>query len=84
MMRFSFLALSKHSAPFRNKLVIEALPALVKPPRSRSTSLIRPDSDSTTLGVADLKTVKTGGTSTTSAASVILFGKDGKVLWQAP
>jgi hypothetical protein len=38
----------------------------------------------TTIGTADLQTPRTGGTHRTSAASVILFGKDKTVLWSAP
>jgi hypothetical protein len=37
-----------------------------------------------TLGSTDLGTERTGETHQTSAASVILFGKDKKVLWKAP
>jgi hypothetical protein len=36
------------------------------------------------LGVSSLVTAKTGETHRTSAASVVLFGKDKKVLWSAP
>src|SRR5262249_44320209 len=36
------------------------------------------------LGSADLVTAGTGETGKTSAASMILFGKDGKVIWKAP
>lgn len=36
------------------------------------------------IGSTDLKTSDTGETHRTSAASVILFGKDKKVLWRAP
>lgn len=39
---------------------------------------------STNIGVTDLLTPTTGETHKTSAASVILFGKDKKVLWSAP
>jgi hypothetical protein len=39
---------------------------------------------SAALGNTDLVTPRTGETSKTSAASVVLFGKDKKVLWQAP
>lgn len=38
----------------------------------------------TALGVMDLQTIKTGSKNQTSAASVILFGKDKKVIWSAP
>ena len=37
-----------------------------------------------TLGVSSLETTKTGKGSKTSAASVILSGKQGNVLWSAP
>jgi hypothetical protein len=36
------------------------------------------------LGRADTVNTKTGATTKTSAASLTLFGKDGKVIWQAP
>ncbi|MBI1955436.1 MAG: hypothetical protein HYS38_03485 [Acidobacteria bacterium] len=38
----------------------------------------------TTIGTADLETIQTGETHKTSAASVVLFDKDGKVIWKAP
>ena len=38
----------------------------------------------TTIGTADLITPGTGETSKTSAASMVLFDKDKKVLWKAP
>ena len=38
----------------------------------------------TTIGSAQLVTPRTGETHKTSAASVVLFDKDKKVLWQAP
>ena len=38
----------------------------------------------TTIGKTDLVTPRTGETSKTSAASVVLFDKDKKVLWKAP
>jgi len=38
----------------------------------------------TALGVVSLQTTKTGAKNQTSAASVVLFGKDQKVLWSAP
>ena len=36
------------------------------------------------IGSADLQTPRTGEAHKTSAASLVLFGKDGKVLWSAP
>lgn len=38
----------------------------------------------TQIGQTKLQTVRTGQTSDTSAASVVLLGKDGRVLWSAP
>ena len=38
----------------------------------------------TTIGTTDLITPRTGETHKTSAASVVMFDKDKKVLWQAP
>ncbi|MGO9275658.1 MAG: hypothetical protein ACLQOO_36370 [Terriglobia bacterium] len=35
-------------------------------------------------GSTDLQTISTGEAHRTSAASAILFGKDGKILWSAP
>lgn len=42
------------------------------------------DGFSTIIGSADLLTPTTGRKESTSAASMNLFGKDGKVLWSAP
>lgn len=39
---------------------------------------------STTIGSAALETLQTGESHRTSAASIVLFGKSGKVLWSAP
>jgi hypothetical protein len=39
---------------------------------------------SSKVGVADLEDARTGETSKTSAASLMIFGKKGKVVWQAP
>jgi len=39
---------------------------------------------SATLGKSEVVTTKTGRSEKTSAASLVLFGKDGKVLWSAP
>jgi len=36
------------------------------------------------LGVLELETPKTGATKKTQPSSLILFGKDGKILWRAP
>jgi hypothetical protein len=36
------------------------------------------------LGTTNLQTANTGEQHKTSAASLVLFGKDGKVLWSAP
>jgi hypothetical protein len=36
------------------------------------------------MGSTDLVTIRTGETHKTSAASLVLFGKDSKVLWSAP
>jgi len=38
----------------------------------------------TTIGTTDLVTPRTGETHKTSAASAVMFDKDGNVLWQAP
>jgi hypothetical protein len=38
----------------------------------------------TKIGTTDLVTTRTGETNKTSAASLVLFGKDNKVLWRAP
>jgi hypothetical protein len=39
---------------------------------------------STVVGATQLETTAKGGAHQTSAASVVLFGKDKKVIWQAP
>jgi hypothetical protein len=36
------------------------------------------------VGNVGLETPATGGSRRTSAASVVLFGKDGTVIWRAP
>lgn len=38
----------------------------------------------TMIGSTELETPRTGETHKTSAASIVLFGKDGKALWSAP
>jgi hypothetical protein len=38
----------------------------------------------TSIGATDLVTPRTGETHKTSAASLVMFGKDNKVLWSAP
>ena len=38
----------------------------------------------TRIGSSALQTLRTGETHKTSAASLVMFGKDGKVLWSAP
>jgi hypothetical protein len=43
-----------------------------------------PNGFETILGNIDLVTERTGETHKTSAASLVLFGKGNKVLWQAP
>jgi hypothetical protein len=52
----------------------------------RVASVHTQDSDkfSAILGRADTLNPKTGASTQTSAASLTLFGKDGKVIWQAP
>lgn len=47
-------------------------------------SLLDREGFMTTIGKTDLVTPRTGETSKTSAASVVLFDKDKKVLWTAP
>jgi hypothetical protein len=42
------------------------------------------DGFETDLGVTSLVTITTGESHTTSAASIVVFGKDKKVLWSAP
>jgi hypothetical protein len=38
----------------------------------------------TNIGVSELTTIKTGENHTTSASSVVLFDKEGDVIWKAP
>jgi hypothetical protein len=52
--------------------------------RSGSLDITDADGFSTTVGVADLTIPKTGEKQKTSAASVVLFDKDNKVIWRAP
>jgi hypothetical protein len=47
-------------------------------------SLLDKQNYMTVIGSADLVTPSTGETHKTSAASVVLFGKDKNVLWSAP
>ena len=49
-----------------------------------SLNLFDMDGFGTTLGATSLVTTKTGESHKTSAASVVLIGKDHKVLWSAP
>jgi len=49
-----------------------------------SLNLIDKEGFEADLGNSSLVTVKTGEKHQTSAASVVLFGKDRKVLWSAP
>jgi hypothetical protein len=49
-----------------------------------SVRLIDKEGFQAALGTSPLVTMKTGETHQTSAASVVLFGKDKKVLWSAP
>jgi hypothetical protein len=57
---------------------------LVAPPGGPSLKLSDQDGFSTILGSTDLLIPRTGRKESTSAASLVLFGKDGKVLWSAP
>jgi hypothetical protein len=38
----------------------------------------------TKIGSIDLTTTRTGESHKTSAASLVMFGKDGKIIWRAP
>jgi hypothetical protein len=49
-----------------------------------SLNLIDKDGYRLQLGRTDLVTSRTGETHRTSAASLVMFGKDGKILWAAP
>ena len=49
-----------------------------------SLQLIDKEGFQAALGMSSLATIKTGEKRRSSAASVILFGKDEKVLWSAP
>jgi hypothetical protein len=40
--------------------------------------------DRAVLGVAELETIKTGATQRTAESSLVLFDKEGKVIWEAP
>jgi hypothetical protein len=51
---------------------------------SPSISVTDSDGFQSQMGASDLVTVRTGTTSKTSAASLVLFGKDKKVLWSTP
>jgi hypothetical protein len=46
--------------------------------------VIDKDGYQTALGATALETIKTGAKNRTSGASVVLIGKDKKVLWSAP
>ncbi len=50
----------------------------------RSLELSDKEGFETTIGTTDLLGLRTGETRRTSAASVVLFDKDKKVLWEAP
>jgi hypothetical protein len=49
-----------------------------------SVSLEDEQGFTTTIGRADLEVVKTGESRKTSAASIVIFDKGGKVIWRAP
>jgi hypothetical protein len=49
-----------------------------------SLSIADPNGFRSVIGSVDLETPRTGERHKTSAASVVLFGKDGKLLWSAP
>jgi hypothetical protein len=49
-----------------------------------SLSIADPNGFRSVIGSVDLEAPRTGERHKTSAASVVLFGKDGKVLWSAP
>lgn len=57
---------------------------LVAPPGGPSLKLEDEGGFSAILGSTDLLIPRTGRKEATSAASLLLFGKDGKVLWSAP
>lgn len=57
---------------------------LVAPPGGPSMKLEDENGFSTIIGSTDLLAPRTGRKESTSAASLVLFGKDGKVLWSAP
>lgn len=49
-----------------------------------SIQVIDKDGFQTAMGVTALETIKTGAKNRTSAAAVVLIGKDHRVLWSAP
>jgi hypothetical protein len=57
---------------------------VVAPPGGPSMKLADENGFSTIIGSTDLLTLRTGRKESTSAASLVLFGKDGKVVWSAP
>ena len=53
-------------------------------PSGSELSILDDEGFETRIGAIDLVTPRTGETHKTSAASVVLFDKDKKVLWKAP
>jgi hypothetical protein len=71
-----FLTLNSESGSDRAQLSISDNGPLLKLADSAGFS--------SAVGTVDLVTTRTGEQHKTSAASLVLFGKDGKVLWSAP
>lgn len=73
------LFLSGRAEPGRIALAILTVPA-----DGPSLELDDPNGFATQIGIAKLMTTSTGESHQTSAASIVLLGKDQKVLWSAP
>ena len=72
----SFYSANGKSGPLRDGLAIDL--------NQTGLAIFDDSGFETRIGSTDLITAATGETHTTSAASVILFNKDKKVLWKAP
>ena len=72
----SFYSAGGKSGPLRDGLTVDL--------NQMGLAIFDDEGFETRIGATDLVTPRTGGTYKTSAASVVLFDKDKKVLWKAP
>ena len=76
--------LSVNDIEFRGDAIIDHGAGLFMSNAGPQVFLYDREGFQTTIGTTDLVTPRTGETHKTSAASLVLFDKDKKVLWKAP